>query len=153
MAFPRRLPDNSVLQDLRRQGWTYDQIAQRYGVSRGAVYLRLREANAVKERPDYSHLIPWTVATKHDNAFPLLMLRNLGRRQSGAELPPVKARMLDKWLAEVKEADVVVCYHPDYPPNPASRDAGGFYYSRRKPTDGDSLTRVDEGTPIRPVRT
>jgi hypothetical protein len=49
--------------------------------------------------------------------------------------------MLDKWLAEIKEADVVVCYDRTMAPNPAST-TGGFYYSKRRPEDGDSLVRA-----------
>jgi hypothetical protein len=53
--------------------------------------------------------------------------------------------MLDKWLNEIKEADVVVCYDRTMPPNPAS-NTGGFYYSKRRPEDGDSLIREESNT-------
>jgi hypothetical protein len=151
MPAPRLLPDNEVLAKLRAQGWSYDDIAGHYGVSRGAVYLRLRQVNAVKDRPTYGHLIPWTVARKHTHAFPVQMLRLLGRKESGEPIPDVKRRMLEKWLREMTEADVVVCYEPDYPPNPASPTVGGFYYSRRRPEDKIALVRVEgaEGKPPR----
>ncbi|GAB3847438.1 hypothetical protein GCM10029963_28920 [Micromonospora andamanensis] len=63
-------------------------------------------------------------------------------------LPPVKKRMLDKWLREIQEAGVVVCYDPDMEPNPASK-TGGFYYSRRRTSDGDSLIRVEQDAETR----
>lgn len=141
MPAPRLLPDNDVLLKLRRQGWSYEDIAQEYGVTKGAVYLRLRAAKATTDRPDYSHLLPWTVRTEHAHARPAGMLRMMGRREAGLPIPPAKERMLDRWLAEVKAADVVVDYDPDYPPNPANPKNGGFHYRRRKPEDGDSLVR------------
>lgn len=145
MPGPRLLPDNEVLVRLRHQGWTYDDIAREYGVGRSAVYLRLRNVDgAVAARPRHANLIPWKVATKHAHAFPVQMLRLLARRNQGQELPPEKQRMLDKWLKEVREADVVVCYDPEQPPNAASPATGGFFYSRRRESDGKSLIRFEE---------
>lgn len=141
MPAPRLLPDNEVLVQLRRQGWTYADIAREYGTTESAVYLRLRQARATKARPTYKHLLPWTVKREHASAFPAQMLRLLGRMEKGEKLAPVKERMLNKWLADIREADVVVCYQPDQPPNPASPVTGGFFYSRRRPEDGQSLIR------------
>lgn len=133
MPAPRLLPDNDVLASLRNQGWTYDDIAREYGVSRGAVYLRLKQApGAVSPRARHADLIPWTVAVRHAQAVPARMLRLLGQRENGDSLPPVKTRMLNKWLDEISDAGVVVCYHPQYPPNPASPDTGGFHYARKR---------------------
>lgn len=150
MPAQRQLPDNEVLVRLRRQGWSYDAIAAEFAVTRGAVYLRLKQVSgATTQRPDYSHLIPWVVAKRHTQAVPVNMLRLLGRRQNGEELTQRNATMLDNWLAKIAEADVVVCYDPEMGPNPASPTAGGFYYSRRRKSDGDSLVRVPEGVPVR----
>jgi hypothetical protein len=148
MPAPRILPTSDVLRSLRSQGWSYEDIAREYGVSKGAVYLQLRDAKMTKVRPSYKHLIPWTVRKDHAHAHPPMMLRLLGRREAGLDIPPVKERMLDKWLKEVKEAGVVVCYNPDMPPNPASPTTGGFYYSKRRKADGDSLVRVDDDATV-----
>ena len=144
MPAPRQLPDATTLVNLRNQGWTYADIAAEYGVTKGAVYLQLQQANATKDRPSYKHLIPWVVKREHAYAHPAMMLRLLGRRQNGDALPEVKSRMLDKWLRELREADVVVCYHPEMAPNAASPKEGGWYYSTRRPSDGDSLIRYEE---------
>lgn len=114
-----------------------------YGVTKGAVYWQLRDAGISKKRPDHKKYLPWTVKTEHAHARPATMLRLLGRRENGDELPAVKERMLDKWLSEIREADVVVCYKRDMVPNPASPTTGGFYYSKRRPSDGDNLIRED----------
>jgi hypothetical protein len=45
-----KLPNVDVLTTLRDQGWTYDEIARQYGVSRGAVELRLTAGRAFGQR-------------------------------------------------------------------------------------------------------
>lgn len=148
MPAPRVLPDNEELLQLRQAGLTYDEIATRFGVTKGAVYLQLRRVKATGTRPTYKHLLPWRVKAEHTHAHPAMMLRLLARRQNGEELPDAKARLLDKWLHDVSEADVVVCYEPDFPPNDASPTSGGFYYSRRREGDGDALIRHPDAEPV-----
>lgn len=143
MPAPRRLPSSDVLRADRQKGLTYEEIGEKYGVTKGAVYLQLRDAKISKPRPDHSKYIPWTVKTEHAQARPNGMLRLYSRREQGEKLPAVKERMLDKWLEEVKAADVVVCYNREMAPNPAS-PTGGWYYSKRRPSDGDSLIRFEQ---------
>ncbi|MFB7185234.1 hypothetical protein ACFCZT_07920 [Streptomyces sp. NPDC056230] len=150
MPAARILPTSDVLRKHREAGWSYQRIADHYGVSKGAVYLQLRDAGLAKARPSYKHLIPWTVRQEHAHAFPVLMLRTLGKRDAGGDVPEVKLGMLNRWLDEIKAADVVVCYKRDMPPNPASPSTGGFYYSRRRPDDDPkSLIRYEEDEPAK----
>ncbi|MFF0481091.1 hypothetical protein [Streptomyces sp. NPDC004435] len=142
MPAPRRLPSSDILRSHRAKGLTYDEIAELYGVTKGAVYLQLRDSKQTSKRPDHKRFIPWVVRTEHSQARPATMLRYYSRREQGDEIPPVKERMLDKWLAEIKEANVVVCYNRDQVPNPASA-TGGWYYSKRRPSDGTSLIRFE----------
>ncbi|MDG9711121.1 hypothetical protein [Streptomyces sp. DH10] len=137
MPAQKILPSSDVLKKHRQQDkMTYEQIAEKYGVTKGAVYLALQQAGLTGRRPSYKHLLPWTVAQAHANAHPALMLRVLGARQAKQEVPEVKLGMLERWLEEIKAADVVVCYDRDMPPNPASPSTGGFYYSKRRKEDG-----------------
>ena len=152
MPAQRQLPDTETLKKLRREGWSYADIGETYGVTKGAVYFQLQNAKATKARPSYKHLIPWTVRREHQYAHPAMMLRLLGRREAGLEIPDVKGRMLDKWLRELREANVVVCYHPDMIPNAASPKAGGWYYASRKPSDGDSLIRFAPDAPAPKIK-
>ncbi|MEV5079273.1 hypothetical protein AB0K74_10715 [Streptomyces sp. NPDC056159] len=147
MPAPRQLPSSDVLRKLRGQKKTYEEIAQMYGVTKGAVYWQLRDAGVSKKRPDHSKYIPWTVKVEHAHAKPVLMLRLLSRREQGDKIPEVKERMLDKWLKEIEAADVVVCYDREMPPNPASPNAGGFYYSKRRESDGDNRIRYEDCAP------
>jgi hypothetical protein len=45
-----KLPNVDVLTTLRDEGWTYDDIARQYGVSRGAVELRLAAGRTLGQR-------------------------------------------------------------------------------------------------------
>lgn len=144
MAAHAKLPDNEILVGLRRQGWTYADIGREYGVTDAAVYQRLRQARAVTPRASHKDLIPWTVKREHTFAFPVQMLRLLSRKTKGEVLSPVRERMLNKWFNEVKDADVVIGYDPEMPPNPASPIVGGFYYSKRRESDGASIVRAAE---------
>jgi hypothetical protein len=141
MPAPRKLPDNNVLLKMREQGMTYAEIAEEYGTTGGAVYWRLRDAGGVQTRPDHSRYLPWKVKKDHSHARPAVLLRYLSRRDQGDVIPEAKSRQVDKWLIEIKEADVVVCYDREMPPNPASPVTGGFYYSKRRPEDGDNVIR------------
>ncbi|MGW6535185.1 hypothetical protein ACWGBV_03000 [Streptomyces sp. NPDC055051] len=111
-------------------------------MTKGAVYLQLRDSKQTSKRPDHKKYIPWVVKTEHTQARPATLLRYFSRREQGDEIPAVKERMLDKWLAELKEANVVVCYNRDQVPNPASA-TGGWYYSKRRPSDGNNLIRYE----------
>ena len=145
MARPRILPDADELGRLRREGWTYDQIAERYGVTRSAVHVALVRSNLIETpRPRYDNEIPWTVSTKHSNTYQASMLRMAARRLHGGKINPARERYLDNWVQHLEEADAVVGYHPDR----------GFYYTKRRPGVDTWLVRkpnwviekeVDEG--------
>ena len=146
MPAPRKLPSNEVLLKLREKGLSYADIASQYDVTEGAVYWQLRDAGATRQRADHSKYLPWKVKVEHAHTRPATLLRYLSRREHAENgraepLPEPKERMVTKWLAEVKEAGVVVCYDREMPPNPASPKTGGFYYSKRRPEDGDSVIR------------
>lgn len=136
MPRPRILPTGDVLLKLRREGKTYDEIAEMYGVTRGAVYLQLRNIpGLVEDRPSHRDMIPWRVKVEHAHAYPAMMLRLLGRRLKGQELPEDKAKLLDSWCKSLKDKNLVVHYDPDIPPNAASPKVGGWAYVERQGTD------------------
>lgn len=142
MAAPRKLPDTTTLERLRRNGATYKDIAEQFDVTETAVYLRLKAEGLTEERKvSHSELIPWKVKIEHQHDHPALMLRCLSRRRQGLGNSAARDSMLDLWLDQVEAASVVVMYDPDAPANPASPVHGGWFYARRKPSDGDSIIR------------
>ena len=139
MPAPRLLPDNDVLIMLRNKGLPYDEIAAMYGVTRGAVYLRLQQAHAVKPRARHTDTLPWRVAMRHQHATPAKLLRDLGRLREGKPVPIHRRRRVQNWTQDLKARGLVVCYRPDFGPNPASPRTGGFHYTRRRPGDHEYI--------------
>lgn len=146
MPAQKILPTSDVLRRLRREGKTYAEIADMYGVTKGAVYLSCREAGLTSPRPSYKDTLPWRVRTDHLHAYPAMMLRLYGRRQQGRgdTIPAQKARMLDRWLVEMRTHGLMVIYDPEIPSNPASRNGGFAYVPRTPDLDPDTLVWVAE---------
>lgn len=146
MPAPKQLPDGDTLHKMKRDGWTYQQIADHFGVTKGAVYLALRQVpGATKPRATNSDIIPWRVRRDHAHERPVEYLRMMGRIERGEKVPSDKLRRLNRWLDEMQIADAVVDYDPDYPPvhppgtelagqpNAASPKVGGWRYRHRDP--------------------
>lgn len=144
MAAPRKLPSDSTLIKWRNQGLTLKQIAERseaetgLPVSIGSVASALSRAGQTA-RVRYDEQIPWNpIATRHNKHYALTMLRLLARRENGQELTEEQDSRLESWLARLEEEDAVVLYKYD------SED--GFYYVKRKPSDGDGWIRQPKKT-------
>jgi hypothetical protein len=151
MPAHKRLPDNDTLLQLLNQNWTYQQIADRYGVTTQAVFLAARRIpGATQPRPTYKEELPWALAKEHHHARPAAYLRSLGRRRANVAagrpvnegLTEKKANALDRWLEGLERDGQVVIYDRRIPPNPAS-SSGGFAYVPRLPSDNPEL-------PVRP---
>lgn len=95
-----KLPTTDVLLAHRREGMTYEQIGQRYGVTKGGVHLALSRTNQVRrEKPDYRDRIPWRVPDKFRNSNMLRMLRAAAAREQGTlDEDSARAKELTKWL-------------------------------------------------------
>ena len=139
MAAPRKLPSDSTLAKWRASGLTLKQIAEKseaetgLPVSIGAVASALSRAGYTA-RVRYDDHIPWNpIKTSHNKHYALTMLRLLARRESGQELTEEQDSRLESWLTRLEEEDAVVLYKYD--------SEEGFYYVKRKPSDGDGWIR------------
>lgn len=63
-------------------------------------------------------------------------VRSLAAKQLGKELDHSEQRLLDEWLIGMNEANVILNYHPEAPPNDASANGGFFYSARREGESG-----------------
>lgn len=134
MPAVRRLPDITMLRRLRNNGWRLKEIASEYGVTEAAVWKALERAGETEPIPTYKDLIPWDVAKEHRTTAVMERFRSITRQRRGIPLEPAEERLLARWLDGLEENGVVVDYHPDAPPNAASRK-GGFFYAPREPSD------------------
>lgn len=144
------MPGPKELKKLRDLGYTRRQIVdlveQRTGhrVTPEAVSMALRRAKLTTSTRRYEDEIPWRVRQVHERAYPLAMLRLLGRRRSGIVLTEPQAKRLDSWLEKLDGLEfpdgtvrpAVVAYDPD--------TEDGFYYVPRLPSD-DTIIRQPQG--------
>lgn len=150
MPAPRKLPDNTTLRQLRAQGWLLKHIADEYDVTEAAVWKALERAGFTEPKETYLDLLPWDIDPKHRSTAIAQRFRSITRQRRGTPLNPTEQHLLDTWLLAMEEHNVVLDYHPEAPPNDASR-LGGFFYTPRLPED-EGLVRMPKNparkTPI-----
>ena len=137
MPAQRYLPDSATLATMSLT-MTHQQIADQifrdtgWKVARSTISAALSRAG--KTNPVRYTTIPWSpIKVSHNHHYALTMLRLVARREAGKELTPEQTVRLDSWLKRMSDEDAILAYEYD------SDD--GFYYVRRKKSDGDSLTR------------
>lgn len=134
MPAKRMLPDTATLRRMRANGWRLKDIAKEYGVSQAAVWKALERADLTVARTTYADILPWKIEAEHRATSIMQKFRMILRQRKGEVLGETEQRYLDTWLKLLEDSNVVVNYHPDAPPNDASKK-GGFYYVERLPTD------------------
>jgi transposase-like protein len=114
MARRKLPPDEVVARLVKDEGLTYEQVAERYGCTRQAVYQAM---TAIGERSprgpavSYREWIPWSgIKVEHNNDLLVRRLRLYARRQLGHPLPPAQSALLDQWLAYMREHNAIVVY-------------------------------------------
>lgn len=139
MAAPRVLPSDSMLQKYVERGMTHQQIADLITkesgvpVARSTVSAALSRAG-LTNRVRYDEVIPWKpIKSEHNHHYALTMLRLEARKRAGLELTEEQERRLSSWKQRLDDENALVVYLPD--------TDEGFFYVRRKPTDGASLIR------------
>lgn len=134
MPTVRKLPDPTVLRRLLTQGWTVMDIAGEFDVTRSAVSKALSRAGLTPTPLRVADIIPWKIEKQHQALSIMEHFRAIVKQRRGIALRAEEAEGLKNWLRLLNENEVVVNYHPDAPPNDASKK-GGFYYVPREETD------------------
>ena len=135
-----KVTDEQLLAD--RAHMTLQEIGDKYNVSASAVCHRLKKLGETKTRPRYDDLIPWRVAMEHGSAPVLAGLRALGAHRRGKTLSEADQRLLERFLRQMVEENVVVEY---------SR-IEGFTLVKRALTDPDTHPYYEEAV-LGPVST
>jgi len=91
---------------------------------------------------------PWRVIVEQGQAPVLRSLHDHAEFvvTGGAAMPDHRLKRLRAFYRALREADVVVEYNPDIPPQPGLSRKGGFALRPRRPTDGDLMIRINEYT-------
>ncbi len=137
MTPPRKITDDpvTVARRVRQEGLT--ATAKHYDVTPPAIRKLLAKHDLLERVvPDHSDVIPWRLAKEHGMAYEARMLRALGRREKGLEVPPRTASMLDRWLAELEQRNAVVTYDR----------TRGFGYDYRRDGDVGVVRRPQHAT-------
>lgn len=136
MAKVSVLPDVRTLQHwIEDEGLTHSQCAARvaeqtgHHVSRAAISVALHRAGLTEEKQRYKDEIPWELTGEALHAYPVRMLRFLGRRRRGLPLGEDENKRLDQWLAKMAKYNAVVAWDPD--------STEQVFYVTREP--GDSV--------------
>jgi hypothetical protein len=109
-------------------------IAKEYDVTEAAVWKALERAGYTDRKETYKDIVPWDIDPKHRSTAITQRFRSIMRQRRGQELNQTEEHLLTTWLQSMKDNNVVLDYHPDAPPNDASR-LGGFFYTPRLPED------------------
>lgn len=142
MAPPKFTPDKPTFERWLEEGLTHQQMADRVyqqtgrKITRAAVTLALMSYGLAGQKPRYKETVPWRVRVDHAKAYPVRMLRLLGRQRAGLELNDKEQALLDAWLEHITNENLIVAYDPD--------DDTGFHYVDAKFRDHD-----DEDLPLR----
>lgn len=140
MPAVRKLPPASVLRQMRLKGMRLKDIAAEYEVTEPAVWRAMERAGLIEHRVHFKDFLPWHVAPEHKTTAIMERFRTMLKQKNGQETTPTEERLLREWLEGLAENNLVVNYHPEAPANAAS-SKGGFYYTPRLPSDGDSIMR------------
>lgn len=133
MPAQRLVPDDRTLAAWVAEGLTHAQIAQRildttgHRVARSTVSVALHRAGLAEDRPRFKDTIPWRLRGTDLKAYPIRMLRLLGKRRAGMDLNAEENKRLDSWLRTMDEENAVVAYDPDVTPS--------IFYIDRQPND------------------
>lgn len=116
------LPDKQTLQHwIEDEGLTHQQCADRVyeqtgeRVGRSAISVAAHRYGISKPGVRYKDYTPWKVSMYHITAYPLRMLRLMGRRaDKGPDaLSDREREMLDSWLEMLERENAIVGYDPD----------------------------------------
>lgn len=139
MAAPRIVPSDSMLRKYVERGLTHQQIADLITketgvpVARSTISAALSRAG-LTQRVRYDSVIPWPkIKAVHNRHYALTQLRTKARMDAGLKVTEEQRKRFESWRDRLFEENAICVYLID------SED--GFYYVRRKPSDGDSLVR------------
>lgn len=143
MANRKVTPSKNDLERYLERGLTHQQIAEEWEketgekVARSSISVACHRYGLSDARHRYTDTIPWKLRGDDLKAYPVRMLRLLGRRRLGELLTDEEARRLDSWLALLDRENAVVAWDPDSEP--------AVFYTDREPADPADI-------PIRPQR-
>ncbi|MGV9364501.1 hypothetical protein [Amycolatopsis sp. NPDC003731] len=146
------ITSRSEIQELLNKGFDRAEIMTIIGISNAGITYHLKYTGGEPELSlveRVKKLLPWDITGDQVRAAPYRNAQwHLEFMEAGDEaLTPDKRRKLRGFYKKLEEFKMVVRYDPAIPPRPGQR-FGGFEYVPREESDGDSILRFDEHTPV-----
>ncbi|SDG01540.1 hypothetical protein SAMN05421505_101109 [Sinosporangium album] len=113
MAGRRPQIDRGELARLVAEGWSVQQLAERFGVSASGVLQAKRAAGLSKAMLDHSGAIPWRLRAEDRQSGPATNLRTLSTVAQGRTVPREKLNTALRWAQRLVGAGLDVDYRPD----------------------------------------
>lgn len=148
MPARRLTPPKNELIRMLDAGMTHGEIAEAWSkktgetVKRSSVSVAAHRYGLTEPRHRYTEEIPWRLSGKDLRAYPVRMLRLLGRRRMGESLEIVETKRLDSWLALLQRENAVVAFDPDSSPS--------VFYTDREPGDDPNIPIRKQRVYLRP---
>lgn len=143
----------SVVEDLRRKGYTQSEIAEMHGVTRQAVsWQKKTYGGHLTPRQRINEAWPFKTTDLHSKSKAYQRLRDHGQfvEQRGRGMNEDKVKRLKSWWRMLRDQDVVLEFDPSIEPY-RGMAGGGFRYVPRQIEDDDLLIRVNEHTKLTPA--
>lgn len=113
--------DAETLKRYVAEGLTTTQMAERFLEETGekltpsafAVHMFRKGIKSARPRPRYTETLPWVVRAEHSNSHVANMLRTLGARDRGDEVPVDRLYRLERWLDRLDNEGTVIHYDPE----------------------------------------
>lgn len=141
----------SVIDALRKQGYTQSQIADMFGVTRQHVSWVKQNYGGVTPTPreDVMQHFPFPAGAKfHDSPYDRRLRDHLEYQATGGQGMDVgKLRRLYSFYKRLQTDNAVVEFDPDIPPEDGNQ-VGGYALRPREESDGDLIIRVNQYTEL-----
>lgn len=137
----------STIEELRKKGYSQQEIADMHGVTKQAVsWHKYEYGGFLTPRQIVNKAWPWKTSNKHSKCKPFQRLRDHGEYMAtgGRGMNEDKLSRLRSWYQMLREENVVLEFDPEIPPIAGVSPNGGFRYVPRKKSDKDLLIRVNE---------
>lgn len=140
----------SIIETLRRKGFTQSQIAEMFGVTRQYVSWVRQNYDGVTPTPreDVMQHFPFKGAIFHDSTYDRRLRDHLEYQVTGGDgMSADKLRRLRSFYNKLQSENLVVEFDPDTPAEDGNKP-GGYTLRPREKSDGDLIIRVNEHTEL-----
>ena len=140
-----------IIEELKNKGYSQNEIAEMFGVSRQAVSWHKQQYNGSRTpREEVNAHFPWQVPHELNQSTQYRRMRDHGEYMAtgGKGMSEDKLKRLRSFYRKLLKENVVVEFDPEIPAEPGVSSVGGFAYRPRRKIDGELIIRVNKYTTL-----